>query len=174
MKHTEICNKIDHLIKKGRKHKLIMKVLPHILIISLICTIWGGLGMYQQSRYSDDYNCVGMSRDCEEFFERMSVKVWQVRGTLYNYSAMKNVTKVNENDVGFYTELAPSKISSHRWIILDFGSFRIPFESTYLIPFHCAYWYGYENLEISEGYYVDGQKVATETSELTFVPWNNR
>lgn len=84
-----------------------------------------------------------MSIDCEEFFESIGIKTDLVRGK-NNHTA-------------------------HMWCELDFGFFKLPFESTSLFfyPSHIDY----RDIKISEGF-IDGDDIYTNESYLD-LEWIN-
>lgn len=51
-----------------------------IIMILIFMISWSMLSLYQQSRYSNEYNCVGMSYDCARFFRSIGLSVEVVRG----------------------------------------------------------------------------------------------
>jgi len=134
--------------KKQIKKEMTLKKKIFALIIAAIFVFQIGLILIQQSRYQPGGNghekfvCVEMSKECEGFFESIGIRVFQMSG--------RGETKI-ENDEGGY------KTDRHRWILLDFGWFQIPYDSTLLMPWDPR-WNGFENVLISEGYVVDGEK----------------
>ena len=92
------------------------------------------LGLYQHNRYvMDVYDCSDMSIDCEEYFENIGLETKLVTG--------------DKKDAN----------SRHMWLIVDFGLFETAFESTKSMFVPKSYYdYMYENLEVSDGYFVDG------------------
>ena len=89
-----------------------------------------------------------MSRDFEYFFESLGIRTLQISGRRYNS-----------------TEEPKSLESAHRWLLLDFGYFAIPFESTLSLPFYNPG--GYVELRISEGFINRGNIYES----LEWKPW---
>ena len=48
--------------------------------ILIISTGWSLLGLYQQSRYSKEYNCDEMSYDCAYFFSSLGIPTEVIHG----------------------------------------------------------------------------------------------
>lgn len=140
------------------KHKRRMIISGIILAIVLsqlvISAIHHSRYRFDDDRY-EDYCCVQMSRDCERFFESLGINVYQMKG--------ERDTETENGEGGYETE-------RHRWILLDFGWFQIPYESTYLVPWNPT-WRGYENVFICDGYVIDGEYFENET-DLTWQKYN--
>lgn len=131
-----------------------LRLFRFLLIISLLLTVQAGLSLFQYLQYDKDgYNCVGMSRDAEEFFESLGITVYQVYGNKYT------------------PEGSPFIDVSHRWVLLDFGFVTIPFESTLLLPVSPTLWRHYDDVYISDGYYTHGDKICKNETCLVFEPW---
>lgn len=138
--------------KKQIKKEITPKKKILTLIIIAIAAFQIGLTTMQVCRYHrneegyENYCCVEMSRDCEQFFESIGIHVYQMSG--------KRETKIENGEGGYKTD-------RHQWILLDFGWFQIPYESTALFP-NNPISYGYDHVFISEGYVVNGEKMEPE------------
>ena len=117
------------------------KKLTIIMIILMIVLIKAGVSLAQVQRYQvDKYDCTEMSRDCEIFFEKnLNIHTYMFIGE-------------DENN------------DRHRWIVLDFGLFSIPYESTLLLVWQPMFRFNSE-VKISEGVLVDGEIIDTPTFE---------
>jgi len=93
-----------------------LRILNTIILIALIIIITQILiSYYQISRYVEDvYDCSDMSIDCATFFNFIGIKTRYVYGWYYD----------NTSEYGK---------SFHIWLELDFGFFKLPFESVGLI-----------------------------------------
>ena len=159
----------DELIHSSiRSEALKMKKFILLFVFSIFLFQLLLLGI-QVSRYrfdpesDDNYCCVEMSRDVEAFFEGvLGIHVLQVRG----YNTECNEVFIEGHDEPFITYV--QKGIGHRWVILDFGLFEIPYESTCLLPINPQWFHTFDNLWISEGYYDGSAKVAKETEDLVF------
>lgn len=100
-------------------------------VLCLVCLLcWCGLSSFQHSRYSSDYNCKDMCRDCEEVFERIGIDTKLVYGHRYD-----------EDDV----------CHAHTWLLLKTVFGDIEFEATNLR--FCGNSAFYHVDDITEGYF---------------------
>ena len=85
------------------------------VVISIIVLIPMSLTLFQTSRYVEDvYDCSDMSLDCGKFFTSIGIKTRYVYGWRYI-----NISTIDKH--------------FHIWLNLDFGLFKLPFESTVLL-----------------------------------------
>jgi hypothetical protein len=151
-----IKNQGDAVEKKFRRRMFILLFVLSIILFQL------GASLFQDSRYHfneegyEDYCCVQMSRDCEEFFEGLGIRVYQISGS----RETEELT-----DEGNY------KTVWHRWILLDFGWIRIPYESTRLCPCN-PLWSKYTTVFISDGFILDGKDLYNETELKRYRVWD--
>jgi len=125
---------------KRRRKNLIIKIILVIFLCQVVVSAYQGLRYHVREEGYEDYCCVQMSRDCEVFFESMGIRVYQMRGY---------------RDTGEQLETGGDKMMGHRWIILDFGWFQIPFECTALFIWN-PLWQGYTiDVQTSEGYVIN-------------------
>lgn len=123
-----------------------------LIIIGILLFQCALIGI-QKSRYHhneegyEDYSCIQMSRDCERFFESFGIHVCHLTGW---------------RETGEKTEIGGNKVEGHRWLLLDFGWFQIPYDSVSLMPWN-PMWDGYTNVRISEGYVVGDVHFDNET-----------
>lgn len=116
------------------KPKTLIKLYNVIIILCVIIVIQGSLTLYQKYRYVKDvYDCSNMSLDCAEYFNSVGIKTRYVQAWLYDNST--NCGK-----------------SFHVWLELDFGLFRLPFESTTLLFIPPTVYTDYEEIKISDSY----------------------
>ena len=149
-------------LNKSRKVPTIILVLLVIMLFQCGLTVMQGLRYHYTSDADDNYCCVEMSRDVEAFFEgTLGIHVLQVRG--YGY---KQYNPPSELDNQLH-RTPVSNVVGHRWIILDFGLFKIPYESIALLPINPEWCCNYEHIWISEGYY-DGHTKVANTADLVF------
>ena len=95
------------------------KLHRNIIILACIPMLWFLIGnIYHGLCYDlDDYSCVEMCRDQRRIFENMGIKVNQKDGFGgYEYG--------------------------HTWLELDFGLFKVPWESTLIMPMPHTYYEG--------------------------------
>ena len=146
------------------------------ILILLILTAQFTVSIIHRSRYyidednrDNDYCCVQMSRDAEEYFEGLGIDVKVIVGYKYNYDNITNYSvRLRQKTI---RGLLPEIDSSHMWIVLDFGWIQIPYESTWAFPFE-PITRGYEDLAISEGFFIDGKQVAYEEEDMEWRDWN--
>jgi len=134
--------------KKQVKREVTPRKKVLALIVIAIAAFQIGLTVMQVCRYHrneegyENYCCVEMSRDCEQFFESFGISVYQLSG--------ERESKIKNSEGSYDTKY-------HQWILLDFGWFQIPYESTILFP-NNPMSQGYDHVLISEGYIVNGEK----------------
>lgn len=145
-----------------------------VLLILLILVFQLTVSVMHKSRYyisedrKNDYCCVEMTRDAEHFFESLGINAYTVVGHKYNYS---NITDCNHKlQQKTVRGLLPELDYSHMWLILDFGWIQIPYESTLLMPLDPMI-YGYEDIAISQGFFVNGKQIANDIDDMEWVDW---
>lgn len=145
-----------------------------LLLILLILVFQFTVSAMHRSRYyisedrEHDYCCVEMTRDAEHFFESLGINAYTVVGHRYNYSNITDYTlELRQKTL---SGLLPEYISGHIWLILDFGWIQIPYESTLLMPLDPMI-YGYEDIAISQGFFVNGKQVANSPDDMEWVDW---
>ena len=114
-----------YISKAIRKYRRNRKIGYAALIISILLLGYLCLSVYQKVRYdADGYNCKGMSRDCEAFFETIGIRTQKITGIRYD-------------DNG--------ELSAHCWLLLDLPILgKLEFESTTLMfgktsAYYCIY-----------------------------------
>ena len=119
------------MTKKGTERLAVFVLLLASLLMFQVSATY-----YQKGRYvKDKYDCSDMSEDCEAFFEGIGINTRFVSGECKDRPA------------------------AHMWLLLDFGIVNINFESTRLHPMPWVYYKNtYENFDISDGYYENGNK----------------
>ncbi|GAG92379.1 unnamed protein product [marine sediment metagenome] len=146
---------LENMSLRHKRKMIISSIILAVLLSQFV------LSAVQRSRYHyddegyEDYSCVEMSRDCERWFEKFGIRVYQMTG---------------ERKTGEMMEEGGYETDGHRWIILDFGWFQIPYESTALCPWDMS-WNGYKKVSISSGYVVDGVHFDNET-DLIWMDYN--
>ena len=104
------------------------------LIIITAILIQTSLSLYQIYRYKVDvYDCSDMSVDCAEYFNSLGIKTRYVQAWCYD----------NSTDCGK---------SFHVWLELDFGLFKLPFESTTLLFLSPTVYTDYDGIKTSDSY----------------------
>ena len=121
-----------YISKAYRKWKRNRKIGYVALIVSIVLMGYLLLSEFQQLRYdADGYNCKGMSRDCEHFFETIGIRTQKITG--YTYDKCGN-------------------IGGHCWLLLDLGILgKHEFESTTLMFEKTSDYYTI--YKIDEGWY---------------------
>ena len=152
-------------MNREKKLGIVLKVMGVMLFLLVF-----QLALYtiQQSRYhfeagaDNNLGCVELSKECEAFFEGvLGIRVLQVRGCAFEYKEVVECGQLTHK---------PDYIP-HQWIILDFGLFRIPYESTHLAPINPEWYHNFENLQISEGHYIGHREVVKDPENLVFKDW---
>ena len=147
-----------------------------LLLILLILVFQLTVSVMHRSRYfidednnrKNDYCCVEMTRDAERFFEGLGITAYTIVGYKYNYSNITDCNhKLRQKTV---SGLLPDLDSAHMWLILDFGWIQVPYESTLLMPLDPKI-YGYEDIAISQGFFVNGKQVANNLKDMEWVDW---
>jgi len=132
---------------KYKRRMIISGIILSIILSQFVISAIHHSRYHYKDEGFEDYACVQMSRDCERFFESIGIRVYQMSG---------------DRDTGEMTEEGGYETERHRWILLDFGWFQIPYESTILLPYDPK-WDGYKNIRINDGYVVDGIHFENET-----------
>ena len=104
------------------------------IILSVLILLQVSISIFQYSRYVKHvYDCSDMSQDCEKIFTSIGIKSYYVYGWYYD-----NTTECGK--------------SFHVWLELDFGLFKLPFESTLLIFLSPTIIRDYEEIKIADSY----------------------
>ena len=116
------------------KLKNVIRLYNFATIILIIVLLQLSLTTFQYLRYIEDvYDCSDMSQDCEKFFTSIGIKTRYVHGWYYD----------NSTDCGK---------SFHVWLELDFGLFKLPFESTYLVFISPTINRDYNEITVTDNY----------------------
>jgi hypothetical protein len=120
-----------------RKYKVNRKVFFVLVFVFVFLVLQISLSTYQHSRYFVDvYDCSDMSEDCEQFFESFGFDTKLMRGESKNSGTW------------------------HEWVVIDFFGIPVYFESTLLtIASKFEYHTTYKDIDISDGYFVNGEYV---------------